>query len=359
MIDEYLPPKLNQIIKEDLEKICSAALPWEKLQNKKIMVTGGAGFLASYLVQGLIAVGKKYDLNIEVICVVRNLKSAHKRYDLYKSNPRLSIFQHDISLPLPPNFPSADVLIHSASQASPRYYGVDPVGTLCANSIGTMYLLEHAVKCTSQKFLFFSSGEVYGQPVDSSRPIGEDDYGYLDSMKVRSCYAESKRMGETMCAAWSKQYELDVSVVRPFHTYGPGMALDDGRVFADFVADIVAGRDIAVKGDGLAMRPFCYLADATLGFLSVLLKGGRSEAYNIGNPQAEISIRDLAILLSRLYPEKNIRAHFASRGSSNQYINSPIVRSCPDISKAMALGWEPRYNLEDGFRRTIESFLLI
>lgn len=357
MMYEYLPNKLNKIIKEDLEKICITGLPWEKLRNKKIMVTGGAGFLASYLVQSLLAVGGKYNLNIEVICVVRNLKTAHKRYELYKNNPNLSIIQHDIATPVPAEFPSADFIIHSASQASPKYYGIDPVGTLCANSVGTMYLLEHALKCASQKFLFFSSGEVYGRPLDSSCLISEDDYGYLDPMNVRSCYAESKRVGETMCVSWAKQYELDVSIVRPFHTYGPGMSLDDGRVFADFVADIIASRDITLKGDGLALRPFCYLADATVGFLLILLKGGRSEAYNVGNPQAEISIRDLATLLSGLYPERNIKTHFMSRCDNGQYLDSPVDRSSPDISKMKALGWEPNCNLEDGFRRTIESFL--
>ena len=219
-ITNNLPKKLNQIIKEDLEKINGADLPWEKLRNKKILVTGGAGFLASYLVQALLAAGRKHSLNCEVICVVRNLKSAHKRYELYKNNPALSILQHDISMPLPAEFPFADFIIHSASQASPRYYGVDPVGTLRANSVGTMYLLEHAVKTVAEKFLFFSSGEVYGRPKYSNRLVGEDDYGYLDPMNVRSCYAESKRVGETMCASWAAQYKLDVSVVRPFHTYG-------------------------------------------------------------------------------------------------------------------------------------------
>ena len=356
-ITNNLPKKLNQIIKEDLEKINGADLPWEKLRNKKILVTGGAGFLASYLVQALLAAGRKHSLNCEVICVVRNLKSAHKRYELYKNNPELSIFQHDVALPIPSDFPSADFIIHSASQASPKYYGTDPVGTLRANSVGTMYLLEHAVKCAAQKFLFFSSGEVYGCPLESDRLIGEDHYGYLDPMNVRSCYAESKRIGETMCVSWSKQYELNASVVRPFHTYGPGMALDDGRVFADFVADVIAHRDIILKSDGAALRPFCYLADATVGFLTVLLKGQISEAYNIGNPDAEISIRDLAVLISKLFPERNIGTQFRPRENNSVYMNSAISRANPDISKARALGWHPICNLQDGFSRTIQSFL--
>lgn len=357
-ITNNFPPELNQIIKEDLERIYSADLPWEKIKNKKILVTGGAGFLASYLVQALLAAGRAHKLNCEVICVVRNPKAAYKRYEFYKNDPALSILQHDISTALPADFPFADFIVHSASQASPKYYGMDPVGTLRANSVGTMYLLEHAVKSNAQKFLFFSSGEVYGYQEDSSRTIGEDDYGYLDSMSVRSCYAESKRVGETMCASWAKQYKLDVSVVRPFHTYGPGMALDDGRVFADFVSDVVARRDIRIKSDGLAQRPFCYIADATLGFLTILLTGASAQAYNVANPWAEISMKDLAYSLINLFPDWDLGVKFEITNSARDYIKSPIMRQCPSIQKISELGWHPKIGINEGFERTIRSYLM-
>jgi UDP-glucuronate decarboxylase len=177
-------------------------------------------------------------------------------------------------------------------------------------------------------------------------------------MNVRACYGESKRMGEAMCAAWAAQYGLHASVVRPFHTYGPGMALDDGRVFADFVADVVAGRDIVLNSDGAALRPFCYIADATLGFLSVLLKGASGEAYNVGNPHAELSIRALASLLAGLYPERAIGTRFNVPAAGDAYLKSPIERSCPSIAKIAALGWAPSTGAAEGFRRTIDSFLL-
>lgn len=219
-----------------------------------------------------------------------------------------------------------------------------------------MYLLEHAVKSQADRFLFFSSGEVYGVPRDPDQLVGELDYGYLDPMNVRSCYAESKRIGETMCAAWAQQHGLHTSVVRPFHTYGPGMALDDGRVFADFVADVVAKRDIVLKSDGLAKRPFCYIADATLGFLTVLLTGGKAAAYNVANPEAEISIRDLATIVAGLFPERGISTRFDVPVSSDAYLKSPISRSCPSIDKIQGLGWFPTIGLHDGFRRTIQAY---
>lgn len=353
---QQLISESNSVIREDIERIASARLPWEDLHNKTVLVTGGGGFLAAYLVKSLLAVGRLNELNVKVICAARSTLSVEARLSAYLGAPDLAVVQHDISQPLPSDFPRADFIIHSASQASPKYYGIDPVGTLLANSAGTMYLLEHAVKSQAEKFLFFSSGEVYGVPVDPNQLVGEQDYGYIDPMNVRSCYAESKRIGETMCAAWAQQHGLHTTVVRPFHTYGPGMALDDGRVFADFVADVVAKRDIVLKSDGLALRPFCYIADATIGFLTVLMTGGKAEAYNVGNPEAEISIRDLATLVAGLFPARGVGTQFDVPVNNNAYLKSSIFRSCPSIEKMRGLGWVPLIDLKDGFRRTIQSY---
>jgi nucleoside-diphosphate-sugar epimerase len=186
-------------------------------------------------------------------------------------------------------------------------------------------------------------------------PLNETGYGYLDPMNLRACYAESKRMAENMCVAWSHQHGVPVKIVRPFHTYGPGMRLDDGRVFADFVSDIVHRRDITLTSDGSAKRVFCYLADATAGFFTVLLKGRDREAYNIGNDREEVSILHLAQTLAGLFPERGISVRHGS-AAGGAYMPSPVSRSCPDISKARALGWEPRYSIRDGFERTIRSY---
>lgn len=353
---QQLISESNLIILEDLERIASANLSWEDLQDKTVLVTGGGGFLAAYLIKSLLAVGRVNKLNIKVICVARSTRSVEARLSAYFGASDLFVVQHDITQPLPCDFPRADFIIHSASQASPKYYGIDPVGTLLANSAGTMYLLEHAVKSQAERFLFFSSGEVYGVPIVPDQLVGELDYGYLDPMNVRSCYAESKRIGETMCVAWAQQHGLHTSVVRPFHTYGPGMALDDGRVFADFVADVVMTRDIVLKSDGFAKRPFCYIADATIGFLTVLLSGGKAQAYNVANPDAEISIRDLATVVAGLFPERGIGTRFVVPVSSDAYVKSPISRSCPSIHKIRDLGWLPTTGVSDGFRRTIHSF---
>ena len=156
--------------------------------------------------------------------------------------------------------------------------------------------------------------------------------------------------------AYHHQYQRDVVMVRPFHTYGPGMDLNDGRVFADFVRDALEGSTIKMKSDGLAQRAFCYLADATAGFLTVLLKGENGQAYNIGNPQGEKSIIELARIIAELAPKGAIAVQEAER-KPGEYLPSAIQRNAPDIRKVKLLGWEPVIDVKTGFQRTLQSFL--
>ena len=349
------PFGIHPIIQDDLLSICSAELPWSKLANKSILITGGNGFLPSYLSQALLTANKVHGLNIKVICVTRRSPHHEDRLHPWRHDSNLGSFTQDISLPLQNNFPKADIIIHAASQASPKYYSLDPVGTLSANSIGTANLLNHARYCSSSKFLFFSSGEIYGQPLNSNKQISEKDYGYVDPTNLRSCYAESKRMGENMCISWAEQFKVDASIVRPFHTYGPGMSLDDGRVFADFVRDVVNQEDITLNSAGTAVRAFCYIADATIGFLTVLLKGGIAQAYNIGNPDAAISMADLANTLTKLFPERNLKVQ--TRLSTSSIVNNSISKAIPCIDKIKELSWIPTTTINAGFKRTVNSFL--
>lgn len=347
-------PLRNAIVSEDLKNITSQYLiPWEKLKNKKILITGASGFLAAYMVETLMFLNETLNLNTSVIAIVRNKNGFDERFAHLKNRYDLKCIEQDISQPFTTE-ENIDFIIHAASQASPKYYSVDPVGTLSANTLGTAQLLDLARKCNVEGFLYFSSAEVYGEP--SCVPTKELDYGYLDPVLVRSCYAESKRMGENMCASWHHQYGVNTKIVRPFHTYGPGMKLNDGRVYADLVADVINARDIVLKSDGLARRSFCYLADATAAFWLILLSGKNAKAYNVGNPEGEISIRDLAFLVSEIQPYKNIRVKYEHRTESDRYLPSQISVICPDIALIKELGWAPVTQLKNGFTRTIESY---
>ena len=347
----------SEIVYKDLHQIAKSNINWDRFKNKTLLISGGAGLLPSYLVQSLLYANYLHNLKLKVICMSRSSESLHKRLGHCLSDPCFKAIIHDVTRPIPFEIMPSDFVIHAASQASPKFYAIDPVGTLLANTLGTQHLLEYAVRSKAERFMFFSSGEVYGIPLDAMEPITETSYGYLDPINVRSCYAESKRIGETMCVAWAKQYGLYTVVARPFHTYGPGMALDDGRVFADFVADVVAKKDIVIRGDGSEKRCFCYLADATVGFLSVLLNGINSEAYNVANPSCEISMKNLAKLISNLFSNRNIKIRFEDSGAKKNYMRSPILKALPSIDKIKKLGWLPETSLEDGFTKTIKSFI--
>lgn len=344
----------HSIVEEDLERILAADLPWNEFDGKTVLVTGAGGFLAAYLVETLLRRNEKAGETLtQVVGLVRSGDKARRRFAHYAGREDLRFVAGDVSEPLEWKGP-LDIIIHAASQASPKFYGTDPVGTLSANVLGTSSLLRLARETGASRFLFFSSGEVYGQVTDAQVPTREDDYGYVDPTQVRACYAESKRMGENLCVSWQHQYGVPAVIARPFHTYGPGMMLDDGRVYADFVADIVARRDIVMNSAGQAERAFCYLSDATAGFFTVLLRGEPGQAYNIGNPQGLTSIASLAKTLTGLFPERGLRVrHEAPAGG---YLPSPIQRNCPDVTKAAALGWRPETTVEEGFRRTVASF---
>lgn len=347
-------PTISRIISEDIEEIVAAnAVDWNIFSGKRVLITGASGFLPAYLVETLLYLNRVRSLDVHVTALVRNRENFEKRFAHHLSNPNLTVLVRDVSKPIALKLPH-HFIIHAASQASPKYYGVDPVGTLSANILGTMQLLELARNHPVISFLYFSSGEVYGET--QNVPTKESDYGYVDPTSVRSCYAESKRMGENMCVSWHAQYQVPAKIVRPFHTYGPGMKLDDGRVYADFVRDVIENRSIVVKSSGTALRAFCYLADATAGFFTVLLKGENGVPYNVGNAQAEISVMNLAKLLANLFPEKQLNVIKECNPTDSGYLQSPIARNCPDISRISTLGWTPRTNLTDGFKRTIESY---
>ncbi len=346
----------RSVVLEDLERIADGSLPWREFEGKTVLISGANGFLPAYMVETLLYLNRERSTRpTKVIGLVRNRAKAVARFSDCSGSADLQLLIQDVCEPVSPDGP-VDFVVHAASQASPKYFGQDPVGTLAANVLGTWRMLSVARDHRAQGFLFFSSAEVYGQ-VDSTRgPVREDGFGYLDPAQVRSCYAESKRMGETMATAWAHQYGVPAKIVRPFHTYGPGMALDDGRVFADFVSDVVNRRDIVMKSDGSAVRSYCYLADAVLGFFTVLLLGEVGRAYNIGNVGAEMSTLELANMLVQLFPDRGFKVIRQEQRSSG-YLESPVSRICPDISLARQLGWEPATSPEEGFRRTVQSYL--
>lgn len=353
---------MNPIIRQDLEHIISfKAVDWKTFQGKTVLITGANGMLPSYMVETLLYLNKKYDYHVKVVALVRNIEKAHKCFSEHTNNPALVFLVQDVAEPIIYN---GDIhfIIHAASQAAPSYYGVDPVGTFKANTLGTINMLEFAIEKKVEGFLYFSTGSVYGTVLGEKVLLQEDNQGLTNTLDVRSCYAESKRAGENACVCYCYQYGVPAKMVRIFHTFGPKVNLNDGRVFSDFCKNILNNENIILKSDGSAKRSFCYVADAIQAYFLVLLNGEPATAYNVGGDEDhEISIRDLSEMLVGLYPEKQLKVVLDINENDLTYtkMRTPQKQILPNLSRIRSLGWDLSTSIKDSFKRTIDSLLII
>ena len=349
---------MNHIIQQDLEFIISfKAVDWERFKGKTILISGANGMLPSYMVETLLFLNQKYDYHVKVLALVRNKEKAFKCFSDHIHNPALEFIVQDVVKPIRYE---GDIhyIIHAASQAAPSYYGVDPVGTFKANTLGTVNLLELAKEKQVKGFLFFSTGAVYGDVSGKKVLLHEDKQGVVNTLDIRNCYGESKRAGENACVCYHYQYGIPTKIVRIFHTFGPKVNLNDGRVFSDFCKNIINNENIVLKSDGSAKRCFCYVADAVQAYFLVLLNGEPATAYNVGGDEAhEISMRNLSELLVSIFPEKELRiiSEIDANDITYSKMQTPQKRILPCTDKIRALGWCQSTEIDECFIRTIEA----
>jgi len=302
----------------------------------RVLVTGGAGFLGSWLCELLVRRG------YEVTCL-DNLSSGRLR-NVKHLEGKIEVVEGDVVDP--PPLGRAEIIFHLASRASPVDFREHALEILAANSIGTLRMLQLAERWGA-RFVFASSSEVYGNPLQ--HPQREDYWGNVNPIGLRSCYDEGKRFGEALCMAYHRKKGVDVRIARIFNTYGPRMRKDDGRVISNFVVQALEGKPLTVYGDGTQTRSFCYVRDLVEGLLRLGEADVSGEVFNLGNPQ-ETTILELAQIVKRL------------TGTNSEILFLPKPpddpqRRKPDISKARKLlGWEPKTSLEEGLRKTVEHF---
>ena len=306
--------------------------------RKRVMVTGGAGFLGSHLIDRLLEKGH------DVLCVDNLFTGTRDNLSHLHGNPQFEFMRHDITFPL---FVEVDEIYNLACPASPIHYQHDPVQTTKTSVHGAINMLGLAKRLRC-KILQASTSEVYGDP--AVHPQTEDYWGHVNPIGPRSCYDEGKRCAETLFFDYHRQHGLEIKVARIFNTYGPRMHPADGRVVSNFIMQALAGEAITIYGDGSQTRSFCYVDDLIAGLMALMETGPDiTGPTNIGNP-VEFTVRELA--------EKVIEL----TGSRSKIIEEPLPQDDPrqrqpNISKAKRdLGWEPSVPLEEGLVKTIDYF---
>ncbi len=342
----------HSVIEKDIKEIISVIrTDLRLLEGKNILITGASGMLASYLVYTLIYANEHiFKKEVQLYLVIR------KKTTPFGSKKYIHYLHKDIAKDKL-GVKNLHYIIHAASRAAPKIYTRNRLDTLNTNILG-LYNVLSLVDKNTRSILFFSSGEVYGEP-KTATPIAENYRGTTDHLNQRSCYVEGKRISETICMNyfWEKNYPIKIA--RIFHTFGPGLNLNDGRVFSDFIKDGLDRKDIEIKGDKNLVRPLLYIKDATIMFFKILLLGKNGEVYNVSNDENTISVGELAKIVCEVFNnsgEKKLKVKLNRQ--DNRYYRGAVKQILPDISKfKKAFGYTPAVSVSEAFTKTI-SYLL-
>lgn len=329
---------------EDVNNIFSQDLPWEKFNGKSIFVTGATGLIGGCLVDVLMRNPKR---DYQVYASGRNEESAHYRFKSFISDKDFHFVKYDVTKPLECD-QSFDYIVHAASGAAPAEFAKRPVEVMMSNILGVRNLLEYGLSHGMRRFLYVSSGEVYGE--GDGRVFTEDYSGYVDSMEPRSCYPSSKRAAETLCASYKAEYGADVVIARPCHVYGPHFTEQDNRVYAQFIRNVLRGEDIVMKSTGEQFRSWCYVVDCVSALLHILLKGECGQAYNIADANSNISIRELAETIAEIGGRKVV-IDVPDADEKRGY--NPVTKSVFLTKKIKELGWNITGSMYDKLLSTI------
>lgn len=340
----------NELYTEDLLTIVRLDIPWSRLSNRSILITGARGMIGSFLVDTLVLRNELYNEGIKVYALGRNEEQAKTRFADYIKESKITFINHDVNNPIP-SLGNIDYIVHAASNTHPLAYVNDPIGTITTNVLGTYNLLNYAIANNAKRFMLLSSVEIYGENRGDTEYFDESYCGYIDCNTLRAGYPESKRLGEALCNAFAEMYKIETVIVRLSRVYGPTMLPDDSKAVAQFITNAIQEKDVVVKSSGNQLFSYCYVADAVSGLLTVLLSGQSKEAYNVAGLESDVALRTLAEVIASI---GKVRTKFEPPDEKEQRGYSQATKALLDISKVKSLGWEPKYTLEEGIKRTYE-----
>lgn len=337
---------------DDVKRVAKINLPWNKLQNNSILLSGATGLIGSFLIDVIMEKNNSQELNCTIYALARNEEKAKKRFPYYFEQKLFQFIFCDINEPLiRRDIGQIGYVLHLASNTHPVAYATDPIGTITTNIIGVKNMLDFCVEHKAERFAFASSNEIYGENRGDTEKFDESYCGYIDCNTMRAGYPESKRCGEALCQAYIKQKNLDVVIPRLTRTYGPTLLKTDKKALSQFLYKAISGEDIVLKSAGNQYYSYTYVADAVSGLLTVLFCGETGEAYNIADDASDIKLKDLADIIADICGKKAV-LEIPDEIEAAGY--SKATKARLESAKLQKLGWRAQYDIRTGIQQTID-----
>lgn len=335
----------------DVERVLEKTPDWTKVTNKSVFITGASGMIGTFLIDVLMYQNKTRNANISIWAMGRTLSRLEERFTSYLEDPLFHIVIGDVTEEIQ-IAEACDYVLHCASNTHPKSYASDPIGTIMTNIAGTQHILDYVVKANSEKVLFLSTVEIYGENRGDLDKFTEDYCGYIDCNTLRAGYPEGKRASESLCQAYIQKYGIDVVIPRISRTFGPTMLLSDSKASSQFIMNAVHKENIVLKSAGTQLYSYAYVADIVSALLFLLVKGQKGEAYNVSNEHCDITLRTFAETLANVAGTKVI--HGEATAQEKQGF-SKATKALLDNQKIYALGWRPLYDsMEEPLKHTIK-----
>lgn len=334
---------------KETEQCAATGIDWSRIDNKTLLITGATGMVGKYLIDVLCYRNRAYQTKTRIIAVGRNEEKFRSRFPGHGSDPFLRFCRADVQEPIHPG-EHLDYIIHMASNTHPRLYASDPIGTEMSNIFGTYHLLNLAAENEGCRFLFTSSGDIYGDNRSGEPMLDEKDCGYIDCNTLRAGYIEGKRASEALCNAFREAKGVDFVIARLCRIYGPTMQLTDSKAISQFVMNAVRGEDIVLKSKGQQVFSYLYIYDVVTAMLYLMTKGESGQAYNVADESQFLSLRELAAMLAEI-SHKEVRYDVPEEQEKKGASTFMDVRLNP--AKIKRLGWTAEVTASEGLKETV------